>query len=165
MIVAFGQSQTCRVVHASDTVPSDFCFQMDIEITYTGIPTLTNQAFRIPINAIGLIAANQMDSRAWDILPIQGSFSNEVDIFGQNLTATSAPFWVHVPVLVQNQTKTVRFYLGSDEQKRNQGVLFTGGDTIAATDSVLMDISDNLQNDIELELHEAIAQDAPLLNH
>lgn len=157
--------ENCSIVHASDTVPSDYCFQMDIDITYTGSPTLTNQSFRIPINASGLIAGNQMDARAWDILPIQGSLSNEVQILAEDLDSTSAAFWVNLPSIVQNQTKTVRFYMGSDEQKRNQGVIMTGLDTMTVTDSVLMDISDNLDIKVEIELLDATAQDGPLLTH
>lgn len=164
-LASAASSPPCSVVHASDTLPSDYCFQMDIQITYTGAPTLTNQSFRIPINAAGLIGANQMDPRAWDILPIQGSLSNEVDVMGQDLTGTAAQFWVHLPSIVQDETRTVRFYIGNDEQKRNQGVIFTGGDTVTVTDSALMDISDNLEIQIELELLDATAQDAPLLTH
>lgn len=161
----FDENKSCQIAYASDTVPSDYCFQMDIQISYAGAPTLTNQSFRIPINALGLIAANQMDERAWDILPIQGSLSNEVDVMGEDLGNTDAAFWVHIPSIVQNQTKTVRFYLGNNEQKRNQGVIFTGSDTMTVTDSVLMDISDDLQIDVELEVLVAAAQDAPLLSH
>ncbi len=165
LFASFNDGENCNVVHASDTAPSDYCFQFDISITYTGVPTLTNQSFRVPINAQGLIAASQIDVRAWDILPIQGSLSNEVDIMAQDLGNTDAAFWVHLPSLVQGQTKTVRFYIGNNEQKRNQGIIFTGADTATVTDSAVMDIADNLEIQIELELLDATAQNAPLLTH
>lgn len=165
LFASLNNEKNCNVAHASDTAPSDYCFQMDIQITYAGAPTLTNQSFRVPINALGLIAANQMDVRAWDILPIQGSLSNEVDVMAQDLGNTDAAFWVHFPTIVQDQTKTVRFYIGNNEQKRNQGVIFTGADTATVTDSALMDIADDLEIQIELELLDDTAQDAPLLTH
>ena len=159
------QIENCNIAHASDTLPADYCFQMDIDITYTGAPTLTNQSFRVPINASGLIGANQIDVRAWDILPIQGSLSNEVDIMAEDLNSVAAPFWIHLPSIVQNQTKTVRFYIGNDEQKRNQGIIFTGLDTMTVTDSLVMDIADDLEIEIQIELLDDTPQNGPLLTH
>ncbi len=165
LLAAPGGGARCGSVHASDTLPSDYCNQMDITITYTGASTLTHQAVRVPLSALGLIANNQMDTRAWDIRPIQGSLSNEVDVLAQEISSSSAPFWIHVPELVQDQTKTVRLYLGSPEQKRNQGILFTGSDSLAAVDDVVMDISDNLTLDVELELLDDTPVDATLASH
>lgn len=165
LFAAPGDALRCGSVHASDVLPSDYCFQMDIAITYTGTPTLTHQAFRVPLSALGLIANGQMDERAWDIRPIQGSLSNEVDVLGQDLTSSSAPFWIHIPEMVQDQTKTVRFYMGSDEQKRNQGILFTGSDTMAVADAAVMDISDNLTLDVEFEMLNDTPIDATLASH
>ena len=158
-------SPLCGSVHASDTAPSDYCFQMDITITYTGAPSLEHQAVRVPLSALGLTAAGQMDARAWDILPIQGSLSNEVDVLAQEIASSSAPFWIHVSELVQDQTKTVRLYLGSPEQKRNQGILMTGADTMGAADVAAMDIADNLQLDVELEMLDDTAVDGTLASH
>jgi hypothetical protein len=165
LFIAPGGGALCGSAHASDTLPSDFCYQVDIDITNSSGGALTNQAYRVPFNASGLIANGQLDSRAWDIRPIQGSLSNEVDVLAQEITSTTAPFWVHLPSLANNQTKTVRFYIGSPEQKRNQGILFTGADDMDASDDVLMDISNNLTLDVELELLDATPQDAILAGH
>jgi len=156
---------TCGSAHASDTGSTDYCYQSDIVISYTGVPTLTNYAFRATLPASGMITLGQMDARAWDIKAIQGSLSNEIDVLAQDLGESSAPFWIHLPTIEQNQSKTARLYTGSPEQKRNQGILFTGSDALAATDSAVMDISDDLDLRVELEILDDSPIDATLAAH
>lgn len=161
-----GDSNPCRKAFADqDELPSDYCFQVDVTVTYTGSGTLTNAAVRVPMNPANMIAANQMDERAWDILPIQGSLSNEVDLLAQDLSSSAAPFWLHLPSISQNETRIIRLYVNNPEQKRDQGILFTGGDSLSATHNAVMNISDNLRADVTLEVLDATAQNATLLSH
>lgn len=164
-VVASPGPLICGSAHASDTTPSDYCYQTDVVISYTGVPTLTNYAFRVPVAAASMISASQMDARAWDMLPIQGSLSNEIDVLAQDLGSTAAGWWIHLPTIEQNQSKTARIYTGSPEQKRNQGILFTGSDALAATDNVAMDIADDLDLRVEIEVLDATAIDATLATH
>ena len=167
IFVADGGKPGC-VAWAADTLPSDYCYQMDVSISYTatpGSPTLENYAYRFPVNASGMITAGQINRQAWDILPILGSLTNEVDLVTQDLTASAAGWWIQLPELARNQTKTTRLYMGSNEQRRNQGILFTGADTLAATDAAPMDITNNLTLEVELELLNSDVQDATLAEH
>ena len=167
IFIADGARTGCTV-SAHDRLPSDYCYQMDVSISYTatpGSPPLENYAYRFPVNASGMIAAGQINKQAWDILPILGSLSNEVDLVTQDLTSTSAGWWIQLPELARNQTKTTRLYMGSNEQRRNQGILFTGADTLTATDAAPMDITNNLTLEVELELLNSDVQDATLAEH
>jgi len=167
IFVADGGKPGC-IASAADTLPSDYCYQMDVSISYTaapGSPALENYAYRFPVNSSGMIAAQNMTRQAWDILPILGSLSNEVDLATQDLAASNAGWWIQLPELNRNETKTTRLYMGSHEQRRNQGILFTGADTLAAADAVVMDITNDLTLEVELELLNDDVQDATLAEH
>jgi len=155
----------CGSAHASDTLTSDYCYLVEAEAFYSGVPALYNTAVRIPVPASTYISQSRMDARGWDLRPIQGSLSNETDILVQDLASATAGWWFHLPTVENGQTKTIRTYMGSPEQKRNNGILHTGNDSLAATDDPVFDISDNLTLDVEIELFDSSAIDATLASH
>ena len=157
MVAAPGPKGGCKV-HASDTLPSDYCYQFNYNVTYTGTTALTNTAVRVPVNAQSLVLGDRMDPRGWDLLPVLGSLSNEVDILTQDLTSPSAYWWLHIPSITEDQTRTVRVYLGSDEQKRDQGILFTGSDNFTVPDNAAFDLTDDFTVQAELELLDDTAR-------
>lgn len=148
----------CQSAHASDIYPSDYCYQTDIAITYGGAGTLTNQPVRVELNADGLIDSGQLDPRAWDVKPILGSLANEVHLTAQSLGSTTAPWWVIVPEISAGETRTHRFYTGSGEQRRDQGIYFTGGEQVEITDHADLDITDNLSIRVTLTNYDETAR-------
>ena len=154
----------CAAVFASDTQPSDYCYQTDLAITYSGGGTVTNQAVRVEINADGLIDSGQMDERSWDLKPTLGSIANEVHLTTQDLGATDSAWWVIVPEIDDAETRTHRIYSGSGEQRRDQSIFFTGGDYLVATDHADFDITDDLQIDMWMENVSGTARNGNLLS-
>lgn len=145
----------CRSAHASDIFPSDYCFQTDIAITYGGAGTLTNQPVRVQLNADGLIDSSQMDPRAWDLKPIIGSLANEVHLTAQSLGSTTSAWWIVVPEISAGETRTTRIYSGSPEQRRDQGIFFTGGEYVVVSNHTDFDISDNLDVRFDMTVTDA----------
>ena len=164
MVAAPGPGGGCKV-HASDTLPSDYCYQFNYSITYTGATALTNTAVRVPVNAQSLVLGDRMDERGWDLLPVLGSLSNEVDILTQDLTSPAAYWWLHIPSITEDQTRTVRIYLGSDEQKRDQGIMFTGSDDFTVPDNAAFDLTDDFTVQAELELLDDTARNESIVDH
>jgi len=164
MVAAPGPGGGCKV-HASDTLPSDYCYQYNYTVSYTGSTALTNTAVRVPVNAQSLVLGDRMDPRGWDLLPVLGSLSNEVDLLTQDLTSPAAYWWLHIPSITQDQTRTVRVYLGSDEQKRDQGILFTGQDVFTVPDNAAFDLADDFTVQVELELLDDTARNENIISH
>jgi hypothetical protein len=140
----------CATAAASDTAPADYCYQTDIAITYSGAGTATDTPVRVAINALGMTGSGQMDPRAWDIKPILGNFSNEVFLSAQDMTDSEAPFWITVPSISTGETRTHRLYTGSGEQRRDQGINFTGQEYLKATNHANFSVSNNFQLDVTL---------------
>src|SRR3972149_4191249 len=77
-----------QCARAADTSPqTDYCYELPITLTNASGSTLTDYAVRVPsFPAPTLINSTQMDTRAWDILPILSNVSNEVDLLAQGLS-------------------------------------------------------------------------------
>ena len=152
---------------AQDTSPqTDYCYELPVSITNNTGGALTNYAVRVSgVPALSAVNAGQLDTRAWDILPIIGNLSNEVDVLAQELGSDTAAWWVHVPSAANGQSVTARLFFGNDEQKRNQGVHFTGADLATVADHADFDITNNLTVDVELEMLSGAAQNATLASH
>lgn len=144
-------SASCQSAHASDILPADYCFQTDIAVTYSGSGDLTNKPVRIVMNASGMIGSGQLDANAWDIKPIQGSLANEVHLTAQELDSTASAWWVVLPAISEDQTRTLRFYSGSQEQRRDQGIWFTSKEYATVPDNAVFDITDNLALEFRVE--------------
>lgn len=128
----------CQSAHASDTQPVDYCWQIEIAITNDTGGDLTDYMVRVPIDAAGLVSADRLDARAWDILPVQGSLSNEIFLMAQDMDDGAAGWWFFLPSITDNETKTIRLYTGSSEQRRDQAFRFsTTTHVIADQDAAL----------------------------
>lgn len=148
---------------ASHGPPSDYCYQTDIAFTYSGSGTVTNEPVRIEINADGMIDSGQLDPRAWDFKPILGSFANEIAVEHQSLTSSASPWWFVIPSISAGETRTVRGYSGNGEHRRDQGVFFNGGELITAGTAAALDVTDNLQIDIEMQVLTSTARNQVIL--
>lgn len=128
---------------ASDTAPTDYCFYTNVTVTYSGPGTVDNQAIRGIFNGGDLIANDAINDLAWDLRPYIGVVSNEVNVEAQSL-GSSGGWWFQVPTISTGETRTIRQLMGSNEQKRDQGVLMTGGETITTPDDDSLDLTDML---------------------
>ena len=156
----------CPVSAVGDRSPTDYCRQALASVTYLGAGTVENKYVRVPVNASGMVLAGQLDARAWDILPIVGSLTNEVNVLAQDMNSSNAAWYFHIPGPIStNETRTVTLYIGNDEQKRNQGILYTEADTAEASDHADFDITGGLDLQVELEVLDATVQDAVITSH
>ncbi len=105
-----------------------------------------------------------MDARFWDIKPSQGGFGSEVNLLAQDCGCDSSKWWLTVPNLPDGESRTFRLYMGNGEQKRNQGIEFTGNEIVRHGYDALFDGTDNLKVDIDLELTETTLQTAALFD-
>lgn len=162
-----GQAPACDAYAAGGDAASDWCYQFSVRVTYSGsTSTFTNYAVRTTgINASNLIATDQMDSSAWDSKVVLANFGNEVDLLAQDLTSSNPPFWIHVPSIGAGQSRTFTYYTGNTEVGRNQGILFTGADSLSQAHHADFNITDTLTVDLELEMLSGSAQDATLVSH
>lgn len=167
VILVARDTQFGQCARAADIEGADYCYQLDITITNNTGAALTNYGVRVtPIGASTFIATDALDERGWDIFPIIGSETNEVDLFVQTLTSNSAAWWVLVPTILDGQTLTTRMYIGNDEQKRNQGLAFTGSDeAVASSTTTALNITDNLRLDVDVDTLVSTAQTSTLVSY
>lgn len=150
---------------ANADAPTDWCYTMPITVTYTGSGTVTNQAVRVDINALGFINTGVMNESIWDLYPYTGSFDQETDATAQDLTLAPAGWWFQVPSISQNDTVIVTTLFGRNDIQRDQGTIFTGNDSAAAPHSANFNITDDLSLTVELEMIDAVAQTSTLAGH
>lgn len=146
-----------------DILPDDFCFQTTITVENAG-GALTDYGVRVEMNALGLVANGDLDPRGWDMKPTAGGFSTESEVFAQDLDSSSAPWWFRLESIGAGGTQTYRIYTGNDEQKRNNGIFFTGGDEVTVPSHVDFDLTDDIAITVMLELDDATPQNATLIS-
>ena len=161
VVFVSGQGEVCAGVKS----PVDYCYQREIAVTYTGAGTLTNTAVRIPTDSAGLVAGGYVDNNIWEIFSVQGSLSNETNIMAQDITSAAAPYWYSLTSISPSTTATVRLYMQNPEQQRDQGILITGSDELSASHAPALNITNNLDIQLDLELLDISSQTGTLLSH
>jgi hypothetical protein len=165
-LFAFGILITPRgYACANDTAPGDYCNYVNITVTYTGTGTVDNQAVRAIFNGTDLIATDTINNLAWDLRPYIGVLSNEVNVEAQSLTSNSSGFWFQIPTISSGETRVIRQLMGSNEQKRDQGVLMTGGETITTPDDDALDLLDLFTSRVSLILLDDTARNETIVEH
>ena len=164
----------CGIASAANgQLPSDYCYVVPISfaLSNSATSTQTDVAVRIPpaqgFNASGLIGSNLMDAQVWDMRPTT-SGSQETDVFAQDLTDDTAPWWFHIPSAAPNTTVVINLYFKGvlTDIQRDQGLLFTGGDSVTVAHHADFNIADSLTLHVGLEmLNVADAQTATLVTH
>ncbi len=157
-------SRECSASAASDVNQTDYCFRLDLTVENLagGAGDLTNYPVVFSVPALNMINNGQMDSRFWDIRPTQGGFGAEVDLLAQDCACDASKWWLIVPSLPDETTRTYRVYIGNNEQKRNQGIAFTGNEVVQAASDAVFSITNNLQVDVEVEVTSSAVQTASL---
>ncbi len=160
-------SRECSIFADTDTNQSDFCFRLDLTIDNPAggaIGSVTNYPVLFTIPSQNMINNGQMDPRHWDIKPTQGGFGSEVNLLAQDCACDSSKWWLVVPNLPDGESRTFRVYIGNGEQKRNQGIYFSGNELVRYGYDALFDGTDNMQVDIEIELTDGTLQTASLFD-
>lgn len=132
--------------------PASYCWYFDTEITNGTGSDLTDAMTRVELNSANLIAAQQLDPEAWSVYSQTGSYSNWVQTMAQDLDQIDSGWWLQVPDLPNGETRTVRTYFKNSEQQRNQGVYFTGGETVTAPDDSTLDLALSTEVNIVFEI-------------
>ncbi len=161
VVFVSGQGEVCAGVKS----PVDYCYQREIAVTYTGAGTLTNTAVRIPTDSAALVAGGYVDNNIWEIFSVQGSLSNETNIMAQDITSAAAPYWYSLTSISPSTTATVRLYMQNPEQQRDQGILITGNDELSASHAPALNITNNLDIQLDLELLDITPQTGTLISH
>lgn len=144
-------SDRCFASADGDLNISDYCFRLDLTVENTSGTDLVAYPVRFVIPAAAMVTNEQMDLRAWDIKPTQGGIGNEIQAFLQDVDSNQSTWWLVVRNLPAGASRTVRVYIGNDEQKRNQGFQLTGNETLIAAANANYDIVDQLRFDVEIE--------------
>lgn len=153
VLYALDSTPGCQANAAPSTL--EYCFVTEIIVENTGDATLTDQPVRVMLTINSLIAAQQMDARAWDVFPIIGSANNELGLTQQSITSNAAPWWFNVPSLAAGQSRTIEMFSGKADAQRSNGVRFYGSDTVTVTDSAFIRGTANFQLTVELTNHDA----------
>ena len=161
VVFVSGQGEACAGVKS----PVDYCYQREIAVTYTGAGTLTNTAVRIPTDSAALVAGGYVDNNIWEIFSVQGSLSNETNILAQDITSVTAPYWYMLSSISPSTTATIRLYMQNPEQQRDQGILFTGNDELSASHAPALNITNNLDIQLDLDLLSVDPQTGTLISH
>ncbi len=164
VIWASPESSECSVFAAGDVNQSEYCFRLDLTVENPagGAGNLTDYPVVFSVPALNWINNDQMDARFWDVRPTQGGFGSEVNLLAQDCACDSSKWWLTVPSLPDESSRTFRVYIGNGEQKRNQGIRFTGNEVVSHAADAVFSITDNLQVDVELELTDSSVQTASL---
>lgn len=143
----------CSASAASNPyVPGDYCWYFDTDITNESGADVTDGMFRVQVNTAGLIANDQIDRQAWSVYSQTGSYSNWVQTMVQDTGEVDSQWWIQVPSLPNGETRTVRTYFRNDEQLRNQGIYFTGNETVVVPDDATLDLAISSEVNIVFEL-------------
>lgn len=113
-------------VSADHVNPIDFCFETKITITNNTGADLTNKPIRALINADNLIDNGQIDERNWDFTASHSAINNNIDVMGQNLGSTAAPFWLWLDSLAAGESTDIRVLHGSPSQHHDNGFFLNG---------------------------------------
>ena len=145
--------------------PVDYCYQREVAVTYSGTSPLTNTAVRIPTDSASLVAGGYVDNNIWEIFGVQGSLSNEINILAQDVGTTSSAWWYMLTSISPTTTSTIRLYMQNPEQQRDQGILLTGNDELSVSHAPALNITNNLDIQLDLDLLSIDPQTGTLLSH
>ena len=161
MYSAFISNPVCRSAHAFAGLPSDYCLQSDVDVSYSGVGTSINQPARWEWDTVSIIDQTGLSITAWDIRPIIGSFSNEIFLNVQDIDTITTVVWAIIPTIDTGTTQTVRKYTGTNDLYRDQGIYMTGGDKIVVADDSVLDTSGvgNLQIDLWMNVIDETVRD------
>ena len=163
MLMLYNPDYNNCVAHASDNNISDFCYRLDVSVTNNTGSDLTDKPIRVEIPTLSYINNKQMDSRGWDLRPTQGGFGNEIDLLTINTNNNQSPFYITFESIPKDETRIARLYLGNNEQKRNQGIIFTGNENLNHAYDSHFAITDNLKIDVELEVLDSTAHTGDII--
>ena len=163
MLMLYNPDYNNCVAHASDNNISDFCYRLDVSVTNNTGSDLTDKPIRVEIPTLSYINNKQMDSRGWDLRPTQGGFGNEIDLLTINTNNNQSPFYITFESIPKDETRIARLYLGNNEQKRNQGIIFTGNENLNHAYDSNFAITDNLKIDVELEVLDSTAHTGDII--
>lgn len=162
LIVGSGARSGCVALADLDSVPRDFCYRARLTVTNGGITDWTDQPVRFTLDAANLIATERMDERAWDLVATT-SGNAEVHLMAQDLSSSSAAWWINVESLTAGSSVTYLIYTGNTEAKRDQGIMFAGSDLVTGASHADFDLTDDFSWAVELQLTDASPQNATLL--
>ena len=163
MLMIYNPDYNNCVAHASDNNISDFCYRLDVSVTNNTGSDLTDKPVRVEIPTLSYINNKQMDSRGWDLRPTQGGFGNEIDLLTINTNNNQSPFYITFESIPKDETRIARLYLGNNEQKRNQGIIFTGNENLNHAYDSHFAITDNLKINVELEVLDSTAHTGDII--
>jgi len=151
------------LVRAADAVPVDFCYRLPFTVTNDTGSTITNYPVRFTVPAAGMIAADQLDERAWDLVCTTSGL-DEVEVTVQELTDATGAWWLRAPSIANGSSVSYYCVTSNHVAKRDQGLILNAGTSATTTSHADFDITDELQIDLELELEDADAQAGTLLS-
>lgn len=103
------------------------------------------------------------NSHGWDAFVFNYDLS-EVELTAQDMDLNPARWWVRAPSVIPNgDTATMWLYMGSNENKRNQGFFLDSTDKITVTDHADFDLTDHLEIIVTVETYVP-AQTGAFLN-
>lgn len=156
-IVAFigtvGSFQTgCLTDASTSPLPSEWCYRTPVTVTNATGAQLDDFGIRVPMNGTGLVTSGSMAPQAWNVRPTLGGFSSDAETFIQDTDSSTGAWWFRADGLPNGASFTYQVYTGNREHRRDNGIFFTGADTVAVADNAALQITDELAVTVELDL-------------
>ena len=145
---------------------SDFCYAMHVTITNNTGSALTNQVIAFTINANTMEAQGFMGDKAWDIRATDEALA-AVGLMTQDITSTSARWWLRAPSIASGATEVYHLYTGSAAAQRDNPFVLNGNalTRIVAAHQAAFNVTDNLRVNVIAETDAAHASAVWLLSH
>lgn len=164
LAATLGSVHTGGCAEASSNSPSSYCYRIEITALNESGGVLTDTGARGTMPTGSLVGSGQLQPDGMDFRPTAGGFSNEQIVWAQDLNEPSAAWWFRVDSLAAGASKTFRLYTGNSEVQRNNGIFFTGLDSVTVTDHNDLDVTDQLALEATVTLLSSTPQDASIID-
>ena len=153
----------------ADTQPYQYCYKTTVKITNSSNSVLYNYPIRLTIPYESWFVSDYVDSshsvsrntaKGWDMRAYKSTLSNEIEIIGQDIRDMNTgemQFWFVVPQIPVNDS-SFTLLMGNNQQKRNQGLYFSGNsanvnsDTFIVLDNNNIDLTSNYEINIDMKI-------------
>ena len=152
----------CKVYAQQPT--GDFCYSLQVGVTNSTGSTLTDAAVSFTVNAAEFDTSNYMKPAGNDVMALD-SAGSDVPLFTQDLTSTTARWWLQVDSLASGATETFTIFMGAQQAWRNNGIFLNGASGIRREHHTDFNITDNLRIDLIVETATTHGSVGWLLSH
>lgn len=130
------------LVYGQSIEPDDLDFSLPACLTNSTGSALTHSPFPATINADEMSSGGFTQNSFADLVAVTGN-GEEVGLLAQDVTSTSATWWVEADAISDGQTRCWEIHMGGAVSNPQRMVL-TATDTVTVSDAASLDIDDDL---------------------